>query len=479
MKNIKIRYYLESKSSDVDLRIGQELIMAEISYGYAIIDKKGKRRYKPARFSLQETIRPNKFGLKENNFRFDEAIFKKSTTNNASIRTKMQMLEAAINELSVDCLIKATTLTPKQVNNQLASKLRLIDVIEPQISILDFIYSKIEKELADSGKSKKTSKKVNTIKTYKTVSHLIENYQIATSETLIFEDFDNKKYWGVWDILDDILKDKIKVINPNQPRKQRKQSYGYLVVSIRKYQKALLTTLRDAVKEGITVPLNVYDSNLILVDVGSVKSFYVESKIIKMIVDFDVSDNPRYQEAKDYFLIASLTGMRYESMVAAMKANIETCVEDKYSFSYIHSIHNKTSTEVFIPLLAPVVEIINSRGFPRIPSNPIINAELKNLFKYIGINRKERVSKVTYRSNKIETFEPLYDLISTHDCKGTFYSNLYSLGVSESVIDNITHPDRKPKNVMAKTYNKTTMLTKAKMFYDEVMKKESDVYTFR
>jgi hypothetical protein len=52
------------------------------------------------------------------------------------------------------------------------------------------------------------------------------------------------------------------------------------------------------------------------------------------------------------------------------------------------------------------------------------------------------------------------------------------LGVSETVIDNITHPDRKPKNAMARVYNKTTMLEKAKMFVAEVKQVQSEIYTF-
>jgi hypothetical protein len=70
------------------------------------------------------------------------------------------------------------------------------------------------------------------------------------------------------------------------------------------------------------------------------------------------------------------------------------------------------------------------------------------------------------------------DLISSHDCKGTFYSNLYALNVPENAIDNITHPDRKPKNAMARVYNKTNMLTKTKLFVDEILKVKSDIYTF-
>ena len=479
MKNIKIRYYLEPKTKNVDERTKPELIMAEISYGYAVINSQGKKRHTPVRYSLQENILPVKFGKKETNFKFDEAIFKKASSNNSTVKTKMLLFEGALNEIANEYISKREVPLPKELTAKLVNKLRTELVLEPTLSILDYLYGKIEIEKENSGKSMKKSKRSNTIKTYVTVSHLIENYQIATNEKLLFEDFNEEKYWGFWDVLDDILKDKIKVVNPNQLRKQRKQGYGYLVVSIRKHQKTLLATLKEAARDGFKVLLDTHDTNLILEDVGATKDFYVETDLIKQIIQADVSFDEKLQIAKDYFIVASLTGMRYESMEDAQRVETQNCNDAKYSFNYIHSIHNKTSTQVYIPFLKPVQEIIDRNGkFPKVPYNSEINEYLKLLFKHVGLNRLENVIKVTYRSGTISTKEPMSDLISTHDCKGTFYSNLYALNVAEMVIDNITHPDRKPKNAMAKIYNKTTMLTKTKLFVDEILKIDSDVYTF-
>jgi hypothetical protein len=479
MKNIKVRYYLEPKARNVEDRTKPELIMAEIGYGYAVINTQGKKRNTPARLSLQESILPVKFGKKEDNFKFDEGVFKRANSNNSTIKTKMLQFERVLDEIAIDYTVKRTTPTPTELKSRLASKLRSEMVVAQKLSILDFMYGKIQKEKENSGKSMKKSKVGNTIKTYVTVSHLIENYQIATKEKLAFEDFNETKYWGFWDVLDDILKDNIKVINPNQKRKQRKQSYGYLVVSIRKYQKAMLSTLREAVKEGHKIPLDVHDVNLILEDVDAVKNFYVDTVLIKQIIDADVTFDEKLQSAKDYFIIASLTGMRYESMEDAQRIEILTCNDSKYKFDYIHSIHNKTTTQVYIPFLKPVQDVIIRNGlFPKIVSNGEVNKCLKLLFKHLQLNRLENVKKVTYRSGTILAKEPMSDLISSHDCKGTFYSNLYGLNVPDMIIDNITHPDRKPKNAMAKIYNKTTMLTKAKLFVDEIIKIDSDVYTF-
>lgn len=479
MKNIKTRYYLEPKAKKVEDRIKPELIMAEINYGYATITPKGQKRHKPTRFSLQVNIKPSSFGKPETNFKFDEEIFKKATKNNSSVKNRMLNFQTVLNEIANTHIIANTMPTPKELNESLSERLRTDIVKAPKESVLSYLYKKIEKENKDSGKSKKTSKGINTIKTYVTVSHLIENYELATSTKLMFEALDSNKYWHIWDVLDDILKGKIEVNNPNQPKKQRKQPDGYLVTSIRKYQKALITTLRQANKDGFKMPLDLSEADLILNDVEASKDFYVEVDELKKVISTDVSFDPVLQSAKDYLIVACLTGLRYESMKELHGLNIEHYNDDKYNFKYIHSRHNKTKTEVYIPLLKPIIQLLDiSNKLPLVTDNASTNKNLKKLFEHLEIKRKVKLTKVTYRNGTMNSTEPISSLISTHDCKGTFYSNLYQLGVSETVIDNITHPDRKPKNAMARVYNKTTMLAKAKMFVDEIKKVKSDVYSF-
>lgn len=478
MKNRKIRYYLEPKSKNVDERTKPELIMVSISYGYAVINSRGKKRHSPVRYSLQENILPIRFGKKETNFTFDEDVFNKSSINNSTVKTKMTQFANALTEIANDYISKGEVPTPKELTVKLANKLRTEVLVEPKVSILDYLKRKIEKETEKSGKSMKSSKRGSTIKTFKTVGHLIENYEIATNQKLLFESFNEDKYWEFWDVLDDILKDEIKVENPNQKRKQRKQSYGYLIVSIRKYQKALLATLKEALKDNYTTPLNIFDQDLILDDQESSKNFYIETSIIEKIIGADVAFDEKLQIAKDYFIIASLTGMRYESMEEAQTKQIEVFDVSNRSVNYIHSINNKTKTEVCVPLFRPVIDIIEKNGFPKVPSNAEINIYLKLLFKHLGLNRLEAYTKKTFRSGDIHEYEPLCDLISSHDCRGTFYSNMYALNVPEEVFAKITHPDRKSANAMSSVYNKTKMLTKTRLFVEEILKINSDVYTF-
>lgn len=482
METPRIRYYLENqKRLLTEDRNKKEPIMVEINYKYVRFDKKGKKRYVPFRISLKGSILPERFGLVSSNFKFDNDVFKKATRNNASIRTKISRLEIAIDKLVDRYELKEVVPSPEKFKNDLLIELgRNKKIEEQEKGILDYLYEKINKGEKDSTLNKRNSLSLNTIKTYKTVSHLIENYQIATKEILTFENFDKDKYWNFWDILNDILNDEIKISNPNQPRKQIKQDYGYLVSTVRKYQSTLIRTMKDALEDNIVMTLNVFDKNLILEKSEASKDIYVTENELLKIIEFNVGDDEEMKMAKEYFIIGSLTGMRYESMRDTKNSKVETYAEEGYNFEYIHSKQNKTSTEVFIPLLALVKDILakTNNEFPEVKSNPVINARLKKLFKFLEIDSLEDVTLKTYRSGEIKLKKPKYEIVTTHDCKKTFYTNLYKNKVNPTAIDNITHPDATPKNRMAKIYNKTNMLDKAKMFVDEIYKIESEIYKF-
>lgn len=480
MKTPRIRYYLENpKKRKVGERKTKELIMAEISYGFVGYDGNRKLRQKPFRISLKSTILPENFGLLEDKFKFNQQVFDKATRNNATIRTRMTKLQSAINILENKYELANVLPQPNEFKKDLLIELgRNKKEIIKDKRILDYLYDHISLSEANSGLSKRDSIGHNTIKTYTTISHLVENYQLATKDVLTFQNFDKTKYWHFWEIQDEILKDNIKVVNPNQPKKQRKQPYGYLVNTLRKYQTTFIKVLKDAYNDGTETALNVYDKNLVLEKVKASKDIYVNETELQTIIDANVVFDEELQMAKDYIIIGSLTGMRYESMYDTKNAIIETYNDDGYNFDYIHSKQNKTSTEVYMPLLRLVKDILerSNNKFPIVKSNPVINEKLKRLFKHLGIDSLEDVTLKTYRSGVIKQKKPKHQLISTHDCRKTFYTNLYNNKVNPVAIDNMTHPDATKKNRMAKVYNKSNMLDKAKMFVDEIEKIESKIF---
>lgn len=485
MRTPKIRYYLENqKKLNVEKRLDKEPIMAEISYGYIGFDKNGRKRAIPFRVSLKKSIEPYKFGLANKNFKFDKDIFYKATKNNATIRTIMNQLQKAVDFLESKYELDSIIPKPEKFKDDLLLELgRKEKYIKSENKIIDFLLLKIDKSEDEIGGGKRNSIVKNTIKTYSTIARMIENYQLATNQILTFENFNKTKYWEFWDVLDKILKDEIKVDNPNQMKKQRKQSHGYLINTLRKYQGALIRTLKDADEDDefdVNITLNIYDKNLILEKQEAAKDIYVTEKELQKIIDFNLDDDEELQMAKDYIIIGSLTGMRFESMEDTSEAIVEVYKDNKFNFKYIHSKQNKTSTEIYIPLLAPVIDVLNkyNNQFPSYKHNATINRLIKKLFKDVGLNRLETEIFRTYRSGEIQSKTPLYKLISTHDCRKTFYTNLYNKQVNPTAIDNMTHPDATQKNRMAKVYNKSNMLDKAKMFVDEINKIESKIYKF-
>ena len=482
MKTPKIRYYLENpKSKKNSERTKKELIMAEISYGFVGLDSKGRLRPKPFRYSLQSTIFPEQFGLITESFKLNLKVFTKATRNNATIRTKMSRLQTAIDRLENKYELEGRIPQPDEFKADLLIESgRNKKVVVSDKTILDYFQARIDKRIADSGLGKRDSINSNTIKTYKTVMRLIENYQIVTDAVLTLKNFNKDKYWEFWEVQDEILKDNIKVDNPNQPRKQRKQSYGYLVSTLRKYQVTLVKVLKYAYDDGLEMVLNVHDKNLILKKADASKDIYVMESELQKILDADLLYDKDLQMAKDYIIIGSLTGMRYESMFDTKNTKVEYYSEGNYKFEYIHSKQNKTKTEVYMPLLKLVKDVLHkyNNEFPVVQSNATINSKLKKLFKHLRIDRLEDEILRTFRSGEIRLEKPLHELITTHDCKKTFYTCLYNNKVNPIAIDNMTHPDATLKNRMAKIYNKSNMLDKAKMFVDEINKIDSKIYKF-
>jgi hypothetical protein len=170
--------------------------------------------------------------------------------------------------------------------------------------------------------------------------------------------------------------------------------------------------------------------------------------------------------------------MRFESMIELHESELEICKEDNYNFYFVHSKQNKTKTEVFVPILKPVIEILKGYNFqfPKFSANQIINEDLKNLLEYAKIDDEIILKKVSFTDGTIETKLPKFKAVSTHVFKHSFYSNLYKHKVRASVIDSITPPDKAPKNPMAKIYNRANMEDKAKMFVDEIRKIDSEIY---
>lgn len=331
--------------------------------------------------------------------------------------------------------------------------------------------------MKDSGRKNEISE--NSIKVYRTLKNYILLYEKIKNTKLTFQKFDEKCYWEFWDINDNVLKGKIKVPEGVLGRKKTLTKYGFLKTSIMKYQKSLIYILKLAKKEGVKVALDISNVNLIIDGKTTQKDIYVNLPDLNKILKYEpISDN--LQLAKDYCILASLTGMRFESLQIAYLESIQKHKD----FFYIHSKQNKTDTECFIPLMKPVLDILKkyNNRFPKFPANHILNKDLKDLFELSGIDTIIDITHDTYKSKTIIEKKKIYQIISTHDFRKSFVTNLNNLNIEETIIMAITHPNKKPKHAMSAVYNKSTLLDKAVKFHNEVNRvnklSKNDFYCF-
>lgn len=483
MKKPRIRYALEQKDKEVQKRTKQELVIAQITAGF-VSSSGNERKYERVKYSLEATILPKDFGKQENNFNYDKPTFDKYSLSNRGIKNQMERLESNVGKLHSNYVINGQYPTAKEFKTALEIIMGRKEREKKFVpTVLEFLKAKIDTDLTNIDSSRKGEIKFNTIKTYKTLVSYIENYESATSSILTFDKLNESVYWNFWDVQDEILRGIITVSIDTRTKKQQIKKNGFLISSICKYQKTLIKLLRLAKKAGIEISLDLDNIDLVLEDKPNSKDIFINEADLSKIINSNVTGK-ELSQAKDYVILASLLGMRYESMEEGNDEPINIFKDEKYNFKYIHSSQNKTGTQVIIPLMKPVEDIIikHQNQFPKFSSNQEINRWLKKLFLDLKINTLEKITYHTYKLGEITEHKPLNEIISTHDFKKTFYSNLTLMLVNESVIDNVTHPDRVKKNPMGKFYDRTKMLDKAKQFVDEIKRantiKKSKIYTF-
>lgn len=490
MKEPKLRFYLDNKP-DKD---GKHQIFIDISIGYSEVDptkevknfRSDEKRYKPIKISALRRIKPEYFGRyvqkgKRTVFVFDENVFNKYSRNDRSIRTRLEQIKSAVNFVVNNFYHLEVSPTNKEFKEALEMKLgRKRKEIIKEKTVLDFLYEKIKNDRRDRELNKKDALSENHIKTYVSLSRMFENYHLATNTQVLFSDFNSKEfYWNFFKVVDAIYRGEIEVDNPNQSKKQRKNPKGYGVKSINKYIKLLHRILSLGRKAGENVTLDTSDSSLFLKNPPAEKEIYLDEREIKLAIENTVNQS-EMSNAREYLIIASLMGLRIEDMENLHELSPELFKGKKGNFYGVRTMIGKTKTETVIPLLKPVRNILkaNNDRFPEFKERSV-NVNLKKFAKLAGINSLEKRTKISFNQGNIITEGiPKYSLLSTHDCRRSFITNLLSNGVSGERIKYITHPRKVDTKDMIALYNKADLLDKAEAFLEEIQNCDSEIYKY-
>jgi hypothetical protein len=479
MKRPRVRFFIEGKKS---FTRRNERVFGEVNAGFIKIIE-GKKKYERFKISLEERIDADDFGYQHENYKYSPTVLNKyvNRTGDNALMQKINRFENLVIEVYNYFLSQNQTPTASRFKHEVLIRLgrfeREVHVSKPVYikDVIDGVISDEEKML-NSSVNKKSE---NTLKVYRTVSGYLARYEKVKGTRLKLNEFTKDTYLDFWRVQDDILKGVIKV-KIDGKKEIVTSPYGFLSSSVNKYQKAMITLFK---RGKVEPPLDLTDKSLIARKVSNKKDFYLNMSELKLIIESKPM-NEKDVWSKHYIIIASLTGMRYESMSEAGGKSIKEYVIGDKNFFYLESKQNKTKTEAFIPLFKPVLDVLGEYGnrFPKFPSNPKMNKYIKDYLSNIGINRKIELKIVPYIDASFSEIRPISDMFATHDCRKTAYTLLATHGVKESTIDLITHPSSK-RGKMSNIYNRATLLDNAVKFYREVEERqpklEEEVFSFQ
>ena len=171
------------------------------------------------------------------------------------------------------------------------------------------------------------------------------------------------------------------------------------------------------------------------------------------------------QNARDYVILASTTGMRYQSIIELSSQKIEYINVDGDNIPIVKNIAKKTDDITYSILFKHALEIYRSNrdSFPKFYALSYLNDGLRKLFRELKINDKLSINHNTYGGVDFVTQELVSDHLSSHDCRSSFITNLLLHGVNRDTVKSMTHEHSERDSFSL--YDKTTTLDKVKLFY--------------
>jgi site-specific recombinase XerD len=197
--------------------------------------------------------------------------------------------------------------------------------------------------------------------------------------------------------------------------------------AIGKHFQIIKAILREATEEGINTNM-AFTSKHFFVAREDADNIYLSWGEIDEWEALDLSNNPRLDRARDWFLIGCHTAQRVSDFLQYSTAQIiDDCIAVK---------QEKTSTPVRIPLHTAVKKILKKYdGFPPKISDQKLNSNIKDVAKLIPSLLTKTFAKTRTKAGKTltENFER-WKLVTTHTARRSFATNHYIEGLSPRTI---------------------------------------------
>lgn len=194
---------------------------------------------------------------------------------------------------------------------------------------------------------------------------------------------------------------------------------------------ALTKTVMQEAKEDGLHDSDEHRSSHFVIPSYETDSIAVSPEYLERVEKLDLSLNPKLDNARDLFLVACYSALRFSDFSALT-------IED-VSLNFIRVVQAKTGDRVVIPVSRKMAAIIKKHGggFPRAISNQKFNEYIKEVFEIAGLTHPVRVRNTR---GGVEGFDevPYNMLISSHTGRRTYATNMFKAGVPVMLIMAVT-----------------------------------------
>ena len=159
---------------------------------------------------------------------------------------------------------------------------------------------------------------------------------------------------------------------------------------------------------------------------------YLTKQEIEHIGTIKLSSSKKLEEARDMFVVACHTGLRFSDLIRLRPSNFN--LADKI----LHIKTQKTGTLVYIPLSPEALNICEKYNFsfPTF-SNSTFNTFIKEIGRQAGLVEEVEVS-ISKGNHKVRCVRQKYQLVTSHTARRSFATNAFLANVPNVSIMQIT-----------------------------------------
>ncbi|SFN07918.1 hypothetical protein SAMN05421738_106116 [Algoriella xinjiangensis] len=445
------------------------------------------------KLALGVSVTPETFGTSAGNYTFDPNHLVKGRSFEANhLRDKIHQITVKHDVLSSYYKVSGKLPSKLEFENKLTELLVKDNIITKKgyqkidfenygkHFFDDFLKDLIAKEV-DDYKNGNREFALSTIKIHQNVYNHLLNYQEYKGQRLYIENIKVKTLLEIIDVANGIMIGEIKIKKnycSNQNKSRNK--FGYSVNFVNNLLAQFKSFLRKVDTDEIELSINLAASRLKRKKAQSAKKVYYNNDLLEEIY----LHRPlikRTARARDYILLASTLGMRHQSVSLLYKEQVkQITTKDGSIFYAIINKSSKTGIEIISPLFAPAMEIYrnNNNSFPKVFLTNYLSKALRDLFTEMKIKDKTIINEWVHIIGIVTTERNVAEVVSSHDCRKTFVTNLLQLGVNSSVVRSMTHETLEENSSSFNVYDNACAVDRAKTFYNSTKNLDSIIYKY-